>query len=278
MKLSPANPAVGARLRPLAALAASTLLAIAPALHAGPPAPPAAEGGTIKGRLVWDAGPVPTPKVVVKKGDPNVKDPVCKGQEIVSKEITVDPATKGVANGFAYVLTPTGGFPAGDKPIVEAAEKALLEKKPAVEVDQINCEYVPYASVVHKDQKLTFKSSDPVGHNVDFKPFSNPPINPMLPPNGKVAFPIKKAERRPAKAVCSIHPWMEGWVFIVDNPYAVVTQPDGSFEIKHVPPGEQHLIVWQSAKGYVTTGANKGMAVTVKAGETTDVGEIKITK
>ncbi len=98
----------------------------------------------------------------------------------------------------------------------------------------------------------------------------------MLPPNGKMSYPIKKEERRPAEAICSIHPWMKGWVFIVDNPFAVVTKADGSFEIKGVPAGVQQLVVWQASKGYVTEGGNKGMAVTVKAGETTDVGEVKI--
>ncbi len=267
MKLSPASRMVG--LRRLAALAASTFLAVAPALQAEPPASQAGTG-TIKGRLVWAAGPIPEPKVLVKKGDPNVKDAVCKADNILSKDIEVDPATKGVKDSFAYLVKPSGDY--------KAAEAALVEKTPEVVVDQVNCEYVPYATVVHTDQKLIFKSSDPVGHNVDFKPFSNTPVNQMLPPNGKMAYAIKKVERRPAAAVCSIHPWMKGWVFIVDHPFAVVTKADGSFEISGVPAGTQQLVLWQSSKGYVTDGGNKGMPVTVKAGGTTDVGEIKITK
>ena len=51
---------------------------------------------------------------------------------------------------------------------------------------------------------------------------------------------------------------MKGYVFITDNPFAAVTKADGSFEIKDVPAGEQHLIVWQSTKGYVTPGSGKG--------------------
>ena len=113
-----------------------------------------------------------------------------------------------MANGIVYLVKPAGDY--------SAVEKAFLDKNPDVVIDQINCEFVPYATVVHKDQKLTFKSSDPIGHNVDFKPFNNDPINPMLPPNGKVDYRIKKAEKRPSKAVCSIHPWMVGWVFIAD--------------------------------------------------------------
>jgi plastocyanin len=267
MTLSLATPTVGARLRRFAALTASTFAAVSPVL-AGPPAAPQAATGTIKGRLVWAAGPVPKPKVEASAA--GAKDAVCKTKPIYNKDITVDPETKGVADAFAYLVAPSGDY--------SATEKALVAKTPAVVVDQVNCEYVPYATVVHKDQKLTFKSTDPVGHNVDFKPFSNPPINPMLPPNGSYPYTIKKAEKRPAAAVCSIHPWMKGWVFITDNPFAVVTKPDGSFEIKDVPAGAQHIIVWQSSKGYVTTGGNKGQEVTVKAGETVDLGEVKITK
>jgi hypothetical protein len=266
MKLSPASRKVG--VRRLAALAASTLLAIAPAIQAGSPAEPAqsAATGTIKGRLVWAAGPIPVQKVEAAAA----KDAFCKAKPIVNKDIVVDPETKGVANAYAYLVKPSGDY--------SATEKALIAKTPAVVVDQVGCEYVPYSTVVHKDQKLTFKSTDPVGHNVDFKPFDNPKINPMLPPNGKVDYKIQKAEKRPTVAVCSIHPWMKGYVLIVDHPFAVVTNPDGSFEIPGVPAGEQHLILWQSTRGYVTEGGNKGMTVVVKSGETTDVGEIKMMK
>jgi hypothetical protein len=268
MKLSPAFRTV--RVHRLAALAVSTLCALAPVLQAGPPArtTPADSTGTIKGRLVWAGGAIPAPKLAA--GAANAKDAVCKAKPIMDKDLVVDPETKGVANAFAYLVNPSGDF--------AEAEKALVAKTPQVIVDQINCEYVPYATVVHKNQKLTFKSSDPVGHNVDFKPFNGPAINPMLPPNGKYDYTIKAAEKRPTKATCSVHPWMKGYVFIIDHPFAVVTKPDGSFEISGVPAGEQHLVLWESRNGYVTTGAAKGMSVTVKAGETTDVGEIKLTK
>jgi hypothetical protein len=269
MKLSPANPTVGARVRRLAALAASTLLAVAPALQAGPPAPRAETTGTIKGTLIWDGGAIPKPKVEDKAAKD--KDPVCRANPILNKDLTIDPKTKGIADGIVYLVNPTGDF--------SDTAKALVEKHPEVVVDQVNCEYVPYASVVYKEQKLTFKSSDPVGHNVDFQPIggANPKINQMIPANGKpLDYKIKAAEKRPTAATCSIHSWMKGYVFIADNPFATVTKPDGSFEIKDVPPGEQHLIVWQSSKGYVTPGLAKGMAVTVKAGETVDVGAIKL--
>ena len=205
MRLSHAPRLVGSiGLRKVVALTASAFLALVPVLQAGPPTPPAGSG-TIKGKLVWAAGPVPAVKIDVAKDDPKVKDAICKVKPILNMDLTVDPATKGVANAFAYLVSPTGDF--------SAVEKELIEKTPQVVVDQINCEYIPSATVVHKDQKLTFKSSDPVGHNVDFKPFANGAINPMLPPNGKVDYRITKAEKRPPKCVLGLqHSSLDGWL------------------------------------------------------------------
>ena len=266
MRLSPARRTFG--LRRVAVLAASALLVLASSVRVD--AQDKATMGTIKGRLVWDAGPIPAPKVDVAKGQANVKDAVCKVKEIANKDLTIDPITKGVADAFVYILKPSGDF--------KAAEAALLAKTPEVVIDQVNCEFVPYVAVVHKDQKLKFKSSDPVGHNVRFQAFANGAINQMLPPNGSMTFPIKKEERRPTQIACDIHPWMKGYFFIIEHPFATVTKPDGSFEISGVPAGPQNLVLWQSTKGYVNAGGNKGMAVTVKAGETVDVGDVKISK
>jgi len=251
-------------------LAATALVAVAPALRAGPPPEPVGGGtGTIKGRLVWAGAEIPKAKVEVVKGDPKVKDAVCKVNQIVSKEITVDPATKGIADAIVYLVKPVGDF--------GAAQKALLAKTPSVVIDQVNCEFVPYVAVVQKDQKLTFKSSDPVGHNVHLSPFNNPQINTMLPPNGSLPYAIKQEERRPTKLVCDIHPWMSGYIFILEHPLATVTKADGSFEISGVPPGEQHLVVWQSRNGIVSEGGNKGVAITVPADGTVEVPVIKMT-
>ncbi len=265
MRLSPVSRPLG--LRRAAALAASALLVLGSSLQAGPQDKNST--GTIKGRLVWAAGAVPTPKVEVVKGQANVKDAVCKVKEIVSKDLMVDPATKGVADAFAYISKPAGD--------VTAAEEALLKKTPEVVIDQVNCEFVPYVTVVHKDQKLKFKSSDPVGHNVRFQTFANGSANQMLPPNGSLVHKIEKGERRPTPIACDIHPWMKGYFLILEHPFATVTKRDGSFEISGIPAGAQNLVLWQSTRGNVNPGGSKGMPITVKAGETVDVGEVKIT-
>ncbi len=278
MKLSPATPAVGARLRPLVALAASTLLAVAPALQAGPPAPQGGTG-TIKGKLIWDGGPIPAPKVAVKKGDPKVKDEICKAQEILNRDLTIDPATKGVANGFAYLVKPDRETSRSSRPPPRPWSRSTPRSSSTRST--ANTSPTPRWSI--RARSCSSSRATRSGTTSTSRPFANGPINPMLAPNGKMEFPAKKGqglkeERRPTEVVCDIHPWMKGYFFVLDHPFATVTKPDGTFEITGVPAGSQQLVIWQSLNGYVTPGLNKGMAVTVKAGETTDVGDVKISK
>ncbi len=225
--------------------------------------------GTVKGRLVWGGDTVPASVMLVEKGKA-AKDPeVCANDTpIASKELVVDPATKGVSFGFAYILRPKGTNP--------AAVKALLAKTPKVVVDQKNCEFEPYVLAMHREQTLVFKSSDAASHNVRFTGFNNTGINQTLAPAATFELKNLKAERLPMKLLCDIHPWMKGWIMVFDHPFFATTAADGSFEITGIPAGQQNLVLWQEKVGYATPGAGRGVSVTIKAGATTDLGEIKI--
>lgn len=227
---------------------------------------PAAQAGfgTIKGRVVWDSNDIP-PRIEItanKKTNPEV----CAKTTLYERELEVDPQTKGVANVFVYLPTPTGANP--------ELVKALIAETPEVEIDQINCEFIPVSTALHKDQTVVFKSSDPIGHNVHYIGFTNN-ANFALGPNGSSKKKLA-AEKRPINLVCDIHPWMKGNLMVFSHPFFAVTAEDGSFEIRGVPAGTQNLVAWQRKAGYVTDGGNRGIAVTVKDGETVDLGPIKL--
>ena len=227
------------------------------------------EYGTIKGRLVWGGDEVPDPRVLEAMGKAS-KDPnVCaKNAPILDHALVVDPKTKGVAYGLAYLVRPKGTNP--------GAVQALIAQHPKVELDQKNCEFHPYVLPMHQDQTLVIKTSDPlINHNVRMSPFTNPGKNQTLAPGGTLQVKLV-AERRPFELACDIHPWMKAWVLVCDHPFFATTAPDGSFVIKGVPAGAQKLILWQKTVGYATQGLGSGMSVDVKAGEVTDVGEIKV--
>jgi hypothetical protein len=247
----------GASLAGLLAL----VLSQTPALATPPPAP-AAGYGTIKGRLVWGGASAPKPTVITQN---KTKDPqICAKETLYDRSLIVDAETKGIANAFAYLPNPKGENP-------ERA-KELVSKEPVVVIDQVNCEYIPFSTAAYKGQKIEFKSSDPIGHNVHYQGFINT-ANFALGPKGSATKDLK-AEKRPINLTCDIHPWMNGNIMVLDHPFFAVTGKDGSFEIKGVPAGTQNIIVWQRKAGYVTSGRSRGMAVEVKPDAVTDLGEI----
>jgi hypothetical protein len=224
--------------------------------------------GTIKGKLVWGGAEAVPEKVLEPLGKAEKDPTVCaKDAPILDRSLVVDPRTKGVRFGFAYLVSPQGSNP--------DAAKALLAKEPVVEIDQKNCEFRPHSTAMMvgpQGQKLVLKSSDPTGHNIRIGAFNNN-LNQMLAPNGEMTWnPV--SERRPISVNCDIHPWMKANLMVFDHPYFAVTGEDGSFEITGVPAGAQQLVIWQERVGYVSTGGTKGMAVEVKPGGVTDVGAI----
>ena len=64
--------------------------------------------------------------------------------------------------------------------------RALIAKHPKVELDQLNCEFVPYTLAIHQDQTLVIKSSDPTNHNVHFSAFNNGGFNQILGVGGQL--------------------------------------------------------------------------------------------
>ena len=217
--------------------------------------------GTIKGRLVWGGDQLPPVKVLAEKGkaanDPEV---YALNQPILSRELAVDPATKGLPYGFAYLSRPTGRNP--------EAVQDLIAKHPKAELDQQNCEFLPYVLPIHQDQTLVVKSSDPTNHNVRLAPFRNPPINHTLSGSRSNSWP----KPCPIKVDCDIHSWTHGWVMVFDHTFFGVTGNDGTFEIRGGPGGQPEPRVVAGECGVRDSRCHQeGMTVEVKPGEVTDV-------
>lgn len=277
------------------------------------PAAPAGGGsgagwGNIKGRVVWGGANLPErPPLKIEKD----KDWCEKGGPVLDPKLIVDPKTKGVRNVFAYLRKPSAVHP--DYPKTAADVKAADEKKfeelnkfklaeldskinekaqgkereafvktikaPAL-IDQEHCLYVPHAVAAREGQTVLALNGEPVSHNILVASVGGANgSNINMPPGSVNKYPWK-TESQPLNIKCSIHGWMEMFAMVFDHPYFAVTGDDGSFELKNVPAGDLTLIMRDPAyidakSGKVGKEYSKGATITVKAGETVDLGEIK---
>ena len=121
-------------------------------------------------------------------------------------------------------------------------------------MDQKGLKFSPHLLVVLKGTTVDFLNSDPVGHNVYWPSFSgNKKLTHNMgtwPKDQKKPFQFNDVGVAPL--LCNVHPEMSGYVVVVPTPYFAVTDKEGSFEIKNVPPGTYTLKTW-SEEGKPTT-------------------------
>jgi plastocyanin len=133
-------------------------------------------------------------------------------------------------------------------------DKKFEAPKEHVVVDQKKMEFIPHVVVVLQGTTVDFSNSDPVGHNVYWPSISgNKKLTHNLgtwPKGEKKSFQFNDLGVAPL--LCNVHPEMSGYVVIVATPYFAVTDKDGNYEIKNVPPGKYTLKTW-SEDGKPTT-------------------------
>ena len=132
-------------------------------------------------------------------------------------------------------------------------------------VDQKAMKFVPNVVAVLQGTTVDFQNSDPVGHNVYWPSISgNKKLTHNLgtwPKGEKKSFQFN--DLGAAALLCNVHPEMSGYVVVVPTPYFAVTDKNGNFEIKGVPPGQYTVKTWSEDGKPVT------QAVTIPATTTT---------
>jgi len=226
------------------------------------------EFGAITGQLLLE-GDIPRLKPLVAKGDTKVNDPaICAAADVPDDTLVVDPKTKAIANVFVYL-------PKAERIHPRLKESATKE----VAFDQKDCRFVPHALLVRTDQVVRVKSDDSCAHNTKTNTRSNDPVNYLLQAKDRTGREVKNKapEKLPVKVECNIHRWMSAWWLILDHPYAAISDDEGKFTIADVPAGEIELIIWHERTGYIQTAqGQRRHKVTVTAGQTTDLGTIRI--
>ena len=170
-----------------------------------------------------------------------------KGTPPAEKEIT--PIMDDANCSASYTKAPLTHFYAvgakGELADVVVSLKDVTGKStgasaPPVVIDQKGCLYSPTIIAVQTGQKIVVKNSDTCVHNVHDKPTvdGNKESNDVQMPGGAdLTYSFAKPEPF-LKFQCDVHPWMFAWVTVLDSPYFAVSDKDGKFTIKNVPPGK----------------------------------------
>lgn len=114
-------------------------------------------------------------------------------------------------------------------------------------MDQKGLVFVPHVLPVLAGTTVDFKNSDDVAHNVFTPDKSAEKFNLGTWPTGEIrSYTFEKRCESTCDAVmlCNVHPEMEAFVVIMQNPYFTVVDKEGGFTIEGVPEGEYTLKVW----------------------------------
>jgi len=138
---------------------------------------------------------------------------------------------------------------ASGKPVADAAIYAMpssgpTEAKPgkAVEIQQIDREFVPYLTVVQTGTKATFPNRDPILHHV----YSFSPAKSFEMKLYRGRSPSEVVFDKPGVVTlgCNIHDWMIGYVLIVSTSHFGTTDATGSAHLRDLPAGSYEVQAW----------------------------------
>ena len=113
----------------------------------------------------------------------------------------------------------------------------------AVVLDQHRCMYAPHVVAAMAGQKVEIRNSDDTLHNVMSSSVENKNFNVGMPFKGDKLPRVFDAAEFKVTLKCALHPWMTAYLHVLEHPFFAVTQADGSFTLKGLPPGEYQISV-----------------------------------
>ena len=160
----------------------------------------------------------------------------------------------GRVSGAAASITGTikaTGLSSNADAIVYIQQVPGAVKPPAkpVTMDQGKMRFTPHVLPIVSGTTVNFLNSEPLQHNV-FSP-DNEKYNLGTWPQGQTKdYAFTKCTKFPCvyTQLCRIHPEMEAFIVVLQNPFFAVSDKDGHYEVDDIPPGQYTVGVW-AAKG-----------------------------
>jgi plastocyanin len=181
---------------------------------------------SISGAVGFEDAPLPDPTIdmsgdpgcaLATNANPQPKDP--------ARAETVLVNHGKLQNAFVYVKSGLEAY------------AIKIPSVPAI-LDQRGCRYIPHVLGIVAGQTLRILNSDKTLHNVHPLSSNNPQWNDSQMPGGAPREHIFSKPELLLPIACNQHPWMKMYVNIVQNPFFSVSDAQGKFEIRGLPPGE----------------------------------------
>jgi len=189
--------------------------------------------GTISGKVTYMGRPAPAKTIDMSS------EPGC------AKEYSSPPTTETVVTSANNALQNVVVF------ISAGATYDKTSPAQAVTLSQKGCRYTPHVLAVETGQELKILNDDQTTHNVHPLAKENREWNRSQPP-GAAPLTVKfdKPEFIPVK--CNVHPWMRGYVVVLNTSHYAVTGNEGTFVLPNLPPGKYTVTAWQEDFGSMT--------------------------
>jgi hypothetical protein len=189
--------------------------------------------GVITGTVTFEGTP-PPPRPLRMESDPR-----CTPEPGAVSELLVVGAGNGLQNVFVWVKDGLGSrrYAAPSTPVL---------------LDQKGCRYVPHVFGVQVGQPVQIVNSDPTLHNVNSAPRSNKPFNFGQVPKTPAVTRTFDTPEIGVPFRCDVHSWMNAYAGVVPHPFFAVTDANGAFEIKGLPPGTYTVELWHEQLGSQT--------------------------
>lgn len=149
-----------------------------------------------------------------------------------------------VVAAIAATLSGTVSHPKGDAELIVYVVQVPGTFAPPAEhplMDQHHMMFNPHVLPIVLGTTVEFRNSDNLGHNI-FSPDQEGYNLGSWPKGERRSYTFKHLGLY--TQLCSIHPEMEAFIYVLQNPFFAVTDGDGRFRIDGLPPGHYQLGVW----------------------------------
>lgn len=206
--------------------------------------------GTIQGRILFRGETIPRSTVIA-----NGTDPEFCGSHQSFEDMLISPKTRGIRN---VIVALAGAEAVAASP--PATTKLILRNR--------RCQFEPHAAVLTTGSTVEALNHDPIFHTTHLY-YGSLSKNLALAVGGKASQVVS----RPGFVIvkCDIHGWMKAFIRVDPHPFHAVSDAEGRFEIRDVPPGTYTLETWHESLG------EQKLPVTVRAG-TAEFVEIAYSK